>query len=244
MSSESSGFSSESRSPSRRRSFSRSRSPRRDVRRGRSRSRSHNGSISNSPVRSRRNGRGRSSSFSSSGSRSRGYNRERHSHRRHPVSRSPSRSRSPAREHSQSSPTIPRHIIKVIGLSRNVTKEHIYEIFSQSATIVDCVFPVHEMHGCCRGYAFVEFGTKEESERAIKFMNGGQLDGNLVECTLSNWKSFEREKQPRPSQSSTRGPLRAVASTFERRRFNYDDRSYDGHPRRNSRDSETYYRHR
>lgn len=62
-----------------------------------------------------------------------------------------------------------------------MTKDHIQEIFSVYGTIkhIDC--PTDRLHPMGnRGFAYVEFGTPDEAETAMKHMDGGQIDGQEV----------------------------------------------------------------
>lgn len=94
---------------------------------------------------------------------------------------SPRRSVSPRRKRRERSP-IPRPTKIHIGhLTRNVTKDHIIEIFSTYGQIkmVDFSFDkMHPNHG--RGFAYVEFETADEAENAMKHMDGGQIDGQEI----------------------------------------------------------------
>ena len=86
------------------------------------------------------------------------------------------RSPSPRRKRRERSP-IPRPTKIHIGhLTRNVTKEHIMEIFSTYGNIKMVDFAIdklHPNHG--RGFAYVEFETADEAENAMKHMDGGKL---------------------------------------------------------------------
>ena len=60
-------------------------------------------------------------------------------------------------------------------MTRNVTKEHIVEIFSTYGQIKMVDFALdklHPNHG--RGFAYVEFETADEAENAMKHMDGGK----------------------------------------------------------------------
>lgn len=199
-SSESSGFSSSSASPPRRRV---SPSPPRHRYRDRDDEpiRRHSPSQRKSPKNERR---GRSQSPERRRSRSSSYSRSRSPVRRHEKSPSPHRSPSP-----------PRYIIKVIGLSRNVTKDHVNEIFNNPAPILKVVFPVNDATGYGRGYAFVEYSSEEDAQKAIRFMNGGQLDGNIIECCVGDSVAMEREL--RPSSRSSKHPEDHGRSSHYRR---------------------------
>ncbi|KAI9496623.1 hypothetical protein BDB00DRAFT_808072 [Zychaea mexicana] len=100
-------------------------------------------------------------------------------------SRSPSdassRSRSPIR--SVSPP--PRNTVLITNLTRNVNAEHIKEIFSQFGTVRDIDFPFNTRLNTNGGRAFVEYETKEDVDKAISYMDGGQLDGKYLEVAVA-----------------------------------------------------------
>ncbi|ORX49786.1 RNA-binding domain-containing protein [Hesseltinella vesiculosa] len=176
---------SDSRSPSprgRRRSPSprdRGRSPSYSRSRSRSYSRSVSRRRSRSPSFSRSRSRGRSYSRRRSYSRSDSYSRS-----PPPRGRSPRRGRSPSprspppyRRRSYGSPPrqrspspIPSRLV-IHGLTRNVTPDHVKEIFSAYGKVVDIVFPINRNFNTNTGRAFVEFETVDEADKAICHMN-------------------------------------------------------------------------
>ena len=92
-----------------------------------------------------------------------------------PKIKARSRSQSPRRKRRERSP-VPRPIKIHIGhLTRNVTREHIQEIFSTYGQIKSIDFMIdklHPNHG--RGFAYVEYETADEAENAMKHMDGGK----------------------------------------------------------------------
>ncbi|CAG8553510.1 11343_t:CDS:2 [Ambispora leptoticha] len=114
----------------------------------------------------------RSRSYSKSRSRSLSYSRSR--------SRSlpPSRSRRGA-----SSPAPPTKII-VEKLTKNVTVAHLQEIFGTFGNIIHIDLPINKKWNANRGIAYIEYSTKMEAERAISYMDGGQLDGSELACAF------------------------------------------------------------
>ncbi len=64
-------------------------------------------------------------------------------------------------------------------------KEHIMEIFSTYGKIKMIDMPMNRVHPhLSKGYAYVEFETPEEAEKALKHMDGG-------ECMWRNMNSKE-----------------------------------------------------
>lgn len=157
----------------------------------RSRSRSSSPSHTGSSTRSR------SSSFSSYTSRS-GTSSYSSSGR----SRSRTRSRTPQ-----------RGTVKVCikAISRNVTKEHLTEIFELYGRVAAIDIPVDRATGERRGIAYIDYETKQGAEAAKEHMGGGQIDGEpiTVEFVLA------------PSRPKAHSPSRALPRyrPYPRRHF-------------------------
>uniref|UniRef100_A0A2K5NPU9 RNA-binding protein with serine-rich domain 1 n=1 Tax=Cercocebus atys TaxID=9531 RepID=A0A2K5NPU9_CERAT len=128
-----------------------------------------------------------SSSSSSSGSPS--PSRRRQDNRR----RSRSKTKPPERdekERKRRSPSPKPTKVHIGRLTRNVTKDHIMEIFSTYGKIKMIDMPVERMHlHLSKGYAYVEFENPDEADKALKHMDGGQIDGQEITATavLAPW---------------------------------------------------------
>lgn len=58
-------------------------------------------------------------------------------------------------------------------------QEHIQEIFSTYGKIKMIDMPMNRIHPhLSKGYAYVEFETPEEAEKALKHMDGGEVEGH------------------------------------------------------------------
>uniref|UniRef100_A0A6I8PA97 RNA-binding protein with serine-rich domain 1 n=1 Tax=Ornithorhynchus anatinus TaxID=9258 RepID=A0A6I8PA97_ORNAN len=123
-----------------------------------------------------------SSSSSSSGSPS--PSRRRHDNRR----RSRSKSKLPKRdekERKRRSPSPKPTKVHIGRLTRNVTKDHIMEIFSTYGKIKMIDMPVERMHPhLSKGYAYVEFESPDEAEKALKHMDGGKCRPQPPTCWI------------------------------------------------------------
>merc|ERR550534_3635474 len=94
-------------------------------------------------------------------------------------------SRSPSPKRRKRTPTPPPRPTKIhVGrLTRNVNEEHIKEIFSVYGTIKNIDMqkdPVHRH--IYKGIAYVDFENADEADKAMKHMDGGQIDGQEVSC--------------------------------------------------------------
>ena len=81
-------------------------------------------------------------------------------------------------------PPRPKTVIRIKRLSRNVLQGHIDEIFSQYGNIVHLEFPMNSVLHVNRGMCVVEFSSEEEALQAKRCMDGGQLDGNVLQVDV------------------------------------------------------------
>jgi RNA recognition motif-containing protein len=79
-----------------------------------------------------------------------------------------------------SAEALPRKL-HVSKLTRNVSEEHVKEIFSTFGELASCSLAVDERVQLPKGYAVVEYVNREDAERAKELMDGGQLDGNVIQ---------------------------------------------------------------
>ncbi|ULT98311.1 hypothetical protein L5515_002890 [Caenorhabditis briggsae] len=107
----------------------------------------------------------------------------------------------PARRSSpmpaRSSSPIKRIIIK--NLSKNVIREHVEEIFSIYGAIAKVDLPPDRNHTHIhRGYGYVDYQNVEDAEKSIKYMDGGQVDGQIiqVEMTIGRQQTVRRQMSP------------------------------------------------
>uniref|UniRef100_A0A2K5VKD1 RNA-binding protein with serine-rich domain 1 n=1 Tax=Macaca fascicularis TaxID=9541 RepID=A0A2K5VKD1_MACFA len=115
-------------------------------------------------------------------------------------------------------------------LTRNVTKDHIMEIFSTYGKIKMIDMPVERMHPhLSKGYAYVEFENPDEADKALKHMDGGQIDGQEITATavLAPW--------PRPPLRRFSPPRRMLPPPPTWRRSPPRMRRKSRSPRRRSR---------
>ncbi len=68
----------------------------------------------------------------------------------------------------------------VSNLTRNVTDEHLREIFGEYGVLVSAQVQIDKEHKLPMGYAYVEFEAQAAADKAIQYMHGGQVDGNVI----------------------------------------------------------------
>ncbi|ETN83591.1 RNA-binding protein with serine-rich domain 1 family protein [Necator americanus] len=134
--------------------------------------------------------------------------------RRSPRRASPRRAsprRSPKRSPRRTSPrkTSPSKRISIRNLSRNVTKEHLAEIFGMYGPIKSCDLPPERFYTHLhRGYGYVEYENAEDAEKALKYFDGGQIDGQVVSVELTLNRAASRRSPVRKSPVRRSSPGR------------------------------------
>jgi RNA recognition motif-containing protein len=68
----------------------------------------------------------------------------------------------------------------VSNLTRNVTVQHLREIFATYGPLADVDLPLDRSVNLPKGYAHVEYEVATDAQRAIDFMHEGQIDGNVI----------------------------------------------------------------
>uniref|UniRef100_A0AC34QZ51 RRM domain-containing protein n=2 Tax=Panagrolaimus sp. JU765 TaxID=591449 RepID=A0AC34QZ51_9BILA len=115
----------------------------------------------------------------------------------------------------------PQNRVAVTNLSRNVTREHVLEIFGIYGPIKDMRFPMNSRHPYFpRGDAVLEYEKREDAEKALKHMDGGQIDGMVVNCEWQPPTPPPRRRSPirKPLSPKRRSPPRRSRSPVRRSR--------------------------
>ena len=81
--------------------------------------------------------------------------------------------------------------IYVSNLSFAVQDEDLREYFSEYGEVTSCKVITDKMTNRSRGFGFVEMGSDEEANAAIKALNNKDIEGRALSVTVA------REKAPR-----------------------------------------------
>jgi cold-inducible RNA-binding protein len=81
------------------------------------------------------------------------------------------------------------------NLNFNTTREEVETLFSQVARPRDVFMPSDRETGRPRGFAFVEFESDEDAQKAIERFNGYELGGRPLRVNAAE----DRPRSPRPS---------------------------------------------
>lgn len=78
------------------------------------------------------------------------------------------------------------------NLSYGVTDSTLKDLFTQFGSVTSCNVATDRDTGRSRGFGFVDMGTQQEAEGAIKGLNGMTVEGRQISVSVS---------QPKPKQS-------------------------------------------
>ena len=80
-------------------------------------------------------------------------------------------------------------IVVVHNITPNVTEAHLKEIFSNYGEVKEVYIPIHNETLLKKNYAFIEFTTKENAEKAQLYLDEGQIDGKIVRVEILSQKN-------------------------------------------------------
>ena len=116
-----------------------------------------------------------------------------------------STSLSPRRRKRSPSPVVRK--IHVGNLTRNVNKDHVMEIFSVYGKVCHVEMPVNRNNLVLRNYAYVEYDHPSEAEKAVKYMDGGWIDGQEAQTKLV--LPMKDRRRPSPGRFNQRNRRRS-----------------------------------
>ncbi len=76
----------------------------------------------------------------------------------------------------------------VRNLSYNTKDSGLKDAFSRIGTVVSAKVVTDRDTGRSRGFGFVEFSSEDEANRAIKELNGKEVDGREISVALAHAK--------------------------------------------------------
>lgn len=98
-------------------------------------------------------------------------------------------------------------ILVIYNISRNLTRNHLQEIFNAYGTVKGVYIPKDEETKLPKNYAFVEYEKQNEGDKASLYMGGGQIDGLIIRTEILNPKYYnqkEKQKEKQKHQSRSR----------------------------------------
>ncbi len=85
------------------------------------------------------------------------------------------------------------------NLTYQATENDLQDLFAQAGTVVSVNLMMDKMTGKSRGFAFVEFATAEEANKAVEQFNGKDLQGRALTVNIA------RPREERPPRSGGGG---------------------------------------
>lgn len=76
--------------------------------------------------------------------------------------------------------------ILVRNLPKSFTQESLEDLFFEFGSIVSCDMVMDDATGLSKGFGFVEMSTQDETDNAIKALNGKVIDGKKIRVKWSN----------------------------------------------------------
>ncbi|KAI0650343.1 hypothetical protein C8Q79DRAFT_1063364 [Trametes meyenii] len=111
-------------------------------------------------------------------------------------------------------------VVVVTNLSRNVVEAHLQTIFGFYGEITKVDLPLFAKSGQNRGKAAIEYADSAAAQKAVSHMDGGQLDGAILKCELSELpvrsRSRSRSRSPRPPQRARYGRGKSISRSPSR----------------------------
>jgi len=92
-------------------------------------------------------------------------------------------------------------------LTRNVSKDHLLEIFGKYGKIKSAEVLWDKRANLPRGAAFVDFLERGDAEKAVEYLDGSQIDGNVIVVVFTDPKrNFSPRRRFSPGRRGRGGP--------------------------------------
>ncbi|HMJ89741.1 MAG TPA: RNA-binding protein [Candidatus Acidoferrum sp.] len=85
------------------------------------------------------------------------------------------------------------------NLSYQTMENDLQEYFSQAGVVVSASLMMDKFTGKSRGFAFIEYGSAEEANKAIEMFHNKEFQGRQLTVNVA------RPKEDRPARSSSGG---------------------------------------
>ena len=127
-------------------------------------------------------------------------------------------------------------VLHVRNLTRNVNAEHLQEIFGNYGTVQNVELAVDHEVQLPKGYAYIEFADHDLAAAAVKHMDGGQIDSNVVSVGIVGAPAAPKAAAPPPPRGRypNYGPARHDYGPPRRRGYS-PPRRHSPPPRRHRR---------
>lgn len=90
----------------------------------------------------------------------------------------------------------------LLNLTRNVTQTHLEEIFGTFGRLKSVHLPTNKYNPFIHdGYAIIEYEKVKYCKMAMRYMNGGQIDGQIIQVEPCDNEECVRDNIPKPKQN-------------------------------------------
>ena len=81
------------------------------------------------------------------------------------------------------------------NLSPNTTEAQVQDLFKASCNVVSCILIMDKVTGKSRGFAFVEFATPEEAQKAIEQFHNKEFQGRSITVNVARPREERQERR-------------------------------------------------
>ena len=108
------------------------------------------------------------------------------------------------------------------NLSYSTTEEDLKTLFAQAGAVKSVALIKDRETGRSKGFAFVEFNTQADAEKAISMFDGKEFQGRSIKVNFAR----PREDRPRGGGFGDRRPREGSGGQHRSRQGGNDDRRY------------------
>ena len=83
------------------------------------------------------------------------------------------------------------------NISYQTQESDLQDLFSQAGVVVTCNLMMDKFTGKSRGFAFVEYGTPEEANKAVEMFHGKDLQGRALTVNIARPREERPPREPR-----------------------------------------------
>ena len=86
------------------------------------------------------------------------------------------------------------------NLSYRTIESDLQDYFSQAGVVTSCNLMLDKYTGKSRGFAFVEYSTSEEANKAVELFQNKEFQGRQLTVNIARPREDRPERPPRPSE--------------------------------------------
>jgi RNA-binding protein with serine-rich domain 1 len=117
-------------------------------------------------------------------------------------------------------------VLLVNNVSRNLSKTHLLEIFSQYGILKGVYIPRDEENKVFKNYAFLEYVNKEDAEKACDYMGEGQIDGLKIRIKFLHPPEETKQNPEEKNASQTNENFLNNQNDYQNKESSYNNKGY------------------